>query len=885
MSKSSSRVAKIRRLDPFYEREKEKYENPLPSREYMLQTLEGAARPMHESELANQLAINDDELVPFERRIRAMEREGQLMRNRKGALILPNKADLVACRVEGHPDGFGFARPETSVGRDKSADIFLDNRQMEKALHGDRVLVRVTGTDRRGRPEGSIVEVTERANTEVVGRVFDEYGVRYVVPEDRRLHTRIVIAPEPASAAGKRSRNTRAAKSGENAVQPGQVVVAEILEQPGKRTLPVGRIKEFLGNYADPGMEIEIALRKHDLPFEFPKSVLDEASKLPETVMVEKDLGQREDLRDLPLVTIDGETAKDFDDAVFAEALPKGKGWRLIVAIADVSHYVRPGSALDIEATARGNSVYFPRRVIPMLPEKLSNGLCSLNPDVDRLAMVCDAQVSTEGEVVKYRFYPAVFRSRARLTYNQVWLWLSGDLQPVTPAHQAIQPQLHTLYHLFKVLHAARFKRGAIDFDTIETQMRFNDQGKIEAIVPVIRNDAHRLIEECMLAANVCAADFLEKKKQPGLFRIHGTPAPAKLEALRDFMKEFGLVLEGGDAPTGKDYGKLLDQIRGRPDFSLLQTILLRSMQQAIYSPDNIGHFGLSYEYYTHFTSPIRRYPDLLVHRAIKNALKFEKVTLPATEAAWEEIGLHCSATERRADEATRDVEAWLKCYYMQDRVGEVFDGTISGVTAFGAFVTLDQVYVEGLVHISDLGSDYFHFDPIRHCLLGERTKQQYRVGDRLRVKLVRADLESNRIDFVPATALDEAVQSALDVSGSQASDRQTVALARSRKTGRPLAVEQHLLEVEEARAQARVQKDAVRKPALDRPGTPAGKSRALGRHKPAGAKPGKVQSAPAAKATAKAKAKPKSKPAAQSPAKPKAQPKTTSTRVRRVKP
>ena len=829
MSKNSPRVAKIRRLDPFYEREKAKYENPLPSREYMMQTLESAARPMHESELANKLAINDDERVPFERRIRAMEREGQLMRNRKGALILPNKADLIACRVEGHPDGFGFARPETSVGRDKSADIFLDNRQMEKALHGDRVLVRVTGTDRRGRPEGSIVEVTERANTDVVGRVFDEYGVRYVVPEDRRLHTRIVIAPASTSAVanGKRVRKPR---STEPDVLPGQVVVAEILEQPGKRTLPVGRIKEVLGNYADPGMEIEIALRKHDLPFEFPKAVIDEAAKLPEEVVVGRDLGKREDLRDIPLVTIDGETAKDFDDAVFAEALPKNKGWRLVVAIADVSHYVRPGSALDIEATARGNSVYFPRRVIPMLPEKLSNGLCSLNPDVDRLAMVCDAEITPEGDVVKYRFYPAVFRSRARLTYNQVWSWLSGELQPATPVHQALQPQLHTLYALFKALHAARFKRGAIDFDTVETQMRFNDKGKIEAIVPVIRNDAHRLIEECMLAANVCAADFLEKKKQPGLFRIHGTPAPAKLEALRDFMKEFGLGLEGGDSPTGKDYGKLLDQIRERPDFSLLQTILLRSMQQAIYSPDNIGHFGLSYEYYTHFTSPIRRYPDLLVHRAIKTALKFEKVQLPANEAAWEEIGLHCSATERRADEATRDVEAWLKCYYMQDRIGEVFDGTISGVTAFGAFVTLDQVYVEGLVHISELGTDYFHHDPIRHCLIGERTKQQYRVGDRLRVKLVRADLESNRIDFVPATATDEAVQAGVSERGESAtSERDALALERSRKTGRPVAVERHLLDMEAEKGQA--QRGTRKKPGVSSSvGTPAGKSRAIGR-------------------------------------------------------
>ena len=900
MSKTSKRnspgLAKVRRQDPHYERERQKYENPLPSREYVISILHSAGRPVDEYELAQKLAITDQELEAFERRIRAMEREGQLMRNRKGALILPTKADLIACRIEGHPDGFGFARPETSIGRDKSADIFLDNRQMEKALHGDRVLVRVTGKDRRGRPEGSIVEVTEHANSEVVGRVFDEYGVRYVVPEDRRLHTRIVIAPEPV-VAGKRPRKP---KNGESTVQPGQVVVAEILEQPGKRTLPVGRIKEVLGNYADPGMEIEIALRKHDLPFEFPQAVLDEAAKLPEEVIVEKDLGKREDLRDIPLVTIDGETAKDFDDAVFAEALPKGKGWRLVVAIADVSHYVLPNSPLDKEAYSRGNSVYFPRRVIPMLPEKLSNGLCSLNPDVDRLAMVCDAQVNADGEVTQYRFYPAVFQSRARLTYNQVWGWLSGEVAPTTPVHQAVQPQLHTLYALFKALHAAREKRGAIDFDTVETQMRFNEQGKIEAIVPVIRNDAHRLIEECMLAANVCAADFLEKKKQPGLFRIHGTPSPEKLQALRDFMKEFGLGLEGGDSPTGKDYGKLLDQIRERPDFSLLQTILLRSMQQAIYSPDNIGHFGLSYEYYTHFTSPIRRYPDLLVHRAIKNALKFEKGQLPPGEGAWEEIGLHCSATERRADEATRDVEAWLKCYYMQDRIGEVFDGTVSGVTAFGAFVTLDQVYVEGLVHISELGSDYFHHDPIRHCLIGERTKQQYRVGDRLRVKLVRADLESNRIDFVPATATDEAVQAEAGAGAKIAGERDALALARSRKTGRPLAVERHLLEVELTKAQEAPRKKPV---VSGHVGTPAGKSRALGRQKPSGhrsqadRKPGpaaktgskakltkSVKSVDTTKAPAKASAKAKAKTTANPVAKQKAKARNTNNRTRRAK-
>jgi ribonuclease R len=454
-------------------------------------------------------------------------------------------------------------------------------------------------------------------------------------------------------------------------------------------------------------------------------------------------------LRDLPLVTIDGETAKDFDDAVFAEK--KGKGWRLVVAIADVSHYVKPGMALDREAFERGNSVYFPRRVIPMLPEKLSNGLCSLNPDVERLAMVCDMEINTRGNIKDYRFYPAVFRSRARLTYTQAWDWLSGAGRPEGRAQESLQVHLRALYDLFKVLLKARHKRGAIDFETVETMMLFDDQGKIERIVPVERNDAHRLIEECMLAANDCASDFLQKRKQTCLYRVHEGPTPEKLENLRGFLGQFGLGLPGGDNPTARDYAALLDQVKDRPDAQLLQTMMLRSLRQATYSPDNVGHFGLSYEHYTHFTSPIRRYPDLLVHRSIKAALAGERYT-PGDSGKpgdWAEIGLHCSMTERRADEATRDVTSWLKCYYMRDRVGEEFGGTIAAVVPFGVFVALDSVYVEGLVHVSDLGEDYFQFDAAKQQMLGVRTGQRFRLGDRLRVRLVRADLESGRIDFV----------------------------------------------------------------------------------------------------------------------------------------
>jgi ribonuclease R len=711
----------LRLQDPFLEREREQYEHPLPSREFILQLLTEQGAPVSDDELLDMLLIEPEEEDLFSRRLRAMERDGQIMRNRKRAICVVDKLDLIKGKVQGHPDGFGFLIPE-----DGSADMFLSEKEMHQVLNGDVVMVRQAGTDRRGRPEAKIVEVLERANNKVVGRLYEEHGIQFVVAENRRISQDILVA---AGASG--------------GAKAGQVVILEIIKHPDKHAQPIGRIVQVLGNYADPGMEIEIALRKHDLPYEFSQDA-ERQAKAISPVVSEQDWAGREDIRNLALVTIDGETARDFDDAVYCE--PVKGGYRLVVAIADVSHYVQTNDALDREAILRGNSVYFPRRVIPMLPEELSNGLCSLNPQVDRLCMVCDMHISSHGEIGKYRFYPSVMYSNARLTYNQVAEMLAQPDGELALSNAAIVPHLQHLYDLFQKLLKAREKRGAIDFETVETQMIFTDQGKIERIVPVVRNDAHKLIEECMLAANVCAAGFLQEHQHTVLYRIHQGPTPEKLEALREFMKEFGLGLTGDDEPQASDYSKLLKRIKGRPDAALLQTVMLRSLRQAKYEPENIGHFGLGYDAYTHFTSPIRRYPDLLVHRAIK-AVLHGKQYQPAQK--WAELGIHCSMTERRADDATRDVDSWLKCFYMRDHLGSVFTGTVSSVTSFGMFVSLDDLYVEGLVHISELGKDYFHFDAAKHHLLGERTGQSYRLGDRVQVRVVKVDMESTKIDFV----------------------------------------------------------------------------------------------------------------------------------------
>ncbi|HUN67839.1 MAG TPA: ribonuclease R [Burkholderiales bacterium] len=679
----------------------------------ILSALERAGAPLTRKELMASVAGNGRARTALEASLAELERSGSVVKNRAGSFLVATRIAVIAGRIEGHRDGHGFLVPD-----DGGPSVFLPPAEMRQVMHGDRAAVRVSGQDPRGRPSGTIVEVLARGSRRIVGRLHKEHGVLFLVPEDRRIPLDILIPPD---------------QTGNG--KPGQVATVELVAQPSKHAQPIGRVAEVLGNYADSGMEIEIALRKFDLPHEFSKKALALARSMPDGVRPE-DIKGRKDLRDLPFVTIDGETAKDFDDAV--HAVREGRGFRLRVAIADVSHYVRHGDALDLEARERGTSVYFPRRVIPMLPEKLSNGLCSLNPDVDRLAMVCDMAIGPDGKVARYEFYAAVFRSHARLTYNAVWEMLSKG--------RASQ-ELQVLHQCYKALSEERTRRGAIDFESVETKMEFDAQGKILRIVPEPRNEAHRLIEECMLAANVCAGGFLAGRAHPVLYRVHDVPAPEKVSALRDFLAELGLKLPGGEKPEPRDYAQILQKIKPRPDFSLLQTILLRSLKQAVYTPENVGHFGLAYEAYAHFTSPIRRYPDLLVHRAIKALLANQKYS----GIDWEEIGRHCSETERRADDASRDVENWLKCFYMQDRVGGVFDGTVTGVTAFGLFVMLDQYYVDGLLHISELGRDYFRFEPTRHMLLGERTGRRYRLADRIKVKLVRVDLETRKIDLVPA--------------------------------------------------------------------------------------------------------------------------------------
>lgn len=715
--------------DPFYQRESEKYADPIPSREFIMRILEEYGRPMSRVQLIDELDVPDEEKqTALGFRLRAMLRDGQLMQDRRGRYCLLKHINLQRGTVQGHRDGYGFFIPDAG-----GPDMMLSAREMREVMHGDKVLAYQTSLDRRGRPEGKIHEVIEHVNVTVVGRFFSEHGVNFVVPDSKRLTQDISIPPEWVADA-----------------KNGQMVLVELLAYPSKRSQSIGKILHVVGEHMAPGMEIEVAILAHGIPVHWPADVLDSVMSIPQHVD-EAALKNRTDLRSLSFVTIDGEDAKDFDDAVYCEVNARG-GFQLLVAIADVSHYVPAGSALDQEAAKRGNSVYFPGKVIPMLPEALSNGICSLNPKVDRLCMVADMAISAEGKITRSRFYRAVIHSQARLTYTTVGNWIEQGAADV--AHTALWPMIKTLHALFLILHQNRKERGAMDFDSTETKIEFDAQRKIQCIVPLVRNDAHRLIEECMLAANVAVARFLEKEKIPTLYRVHAPPEEDKVTALRQFLGEFGLQLTGGKVPKPKDFQRTLEAVEGRPDAHLIETVMLRSLKQAQYIEANDGHFGLAYPAYTHFTSPIRRYPDLLIHRAIGHLVDNQSAeTFAYSHEEMSRLGKHCSATERRADDATRDVVSWLKCEFMQDKIGQVFTGRISSVTSFGIFVELDTVYVEGLVHVTSLKNDYYRFDAIKHRLVGERGGQVYGLGDNMTVLVARVDLDERKIDFEPVVA------------------------------------------------------------------------------------------------------------------------------------
>jgi ribonuclease R len=658
--------------------------------------------------------------------------------------------------VQGHRDGHGFV-----IRDDGRADVYLSPQEMRAVLHRDRVKVRILRLDQRGRPEARVVEILERKKTPIIGRLLQEGGIWLVAPEDKRYGHDVLI-PKNATATA----------------QAGQVVAVELTEVPSMYSQPVGRVTEVLGEIDDPGMEIEIAVRKYEVPHKFSAETLAQAEKLPDSVKA-ADRKNRIDLTDVELVTIDGEDARDFDDAVYCEPAKIGKstpGWRLVVAIADVSHYVKPGEPINADAYERATSVYFPRRVIPMLPEKLSNGLCSLNPHVERLAMVCDMLITAAGEIHAYQFFPAVICSHARFTYTEVASILGNTRGPEAAKHKALVPQLLNLHEVYRALLKERTRRGAVDFETTETQIVCDDNGRIEKIVPRTRTEAHKLIEEAMLAANVCSADFIARAEHPALYRVHEGPTPEKKVLLQNYLRALGLGLSVSDEPTPAEFQAIAAATKERPDALQIHTMLLRSMQQAIYTHINNGHFGLAYEAYTHFTSPIRRYPDLLVHRVIKallagkryaltvgvsnsapahsaSANRKKPVVMPsiattAEDGKWEVAGIHCSVNERRADEASRDVEAWLKCRYMRERLGEEYAGTVSSATSFGLFVQLDSLYVEGLVHITELGGEYYRFDEVRQELRGEHSGMRYGVGTHVRVQVIRVDLDARKIDF-----------------------------------------------------------------------------------------------------------------------------------------
>ncbi|MEZ5461572.1 ribonuclease R [Dokdonella sp.] len=711
--------------DPFARREAQRYENPIPSREAILALLSEQAAMMKTEAVAAALGLRSEQDVDaLTKRLAAMVRDGQLLQNRRGGYGVAEKLDLIPGVVLANAEGYGFLRPDEG-----GEDLYLSPAQMRTVLHGDRVLGSVVGVDRRGRRQGAIVEVLERRASRLVGRVIVEDGLVLVSPDDRRVHQDILIRP-----------------GNELGARAGQIVIAEISDPPTQHRGPMGRILAVLGERLTPSIIVEMAIASHNLPHEWPDTVTRQAAEVDPQVL-DSEIKGRVDLRSMPLVTIDGEDARDFDDAVYAES--NAQGSRLVVAIADVSHYVSVGSALDEEAYLRSTSVYFPGFVVPMLPETLSNGICSLNPKVDRLCMVCDMQVDRNGEVVSSKFYDAVMRSHARLTYTKVWEAVGEKLDDVRAELSDLMPRLECLHQLYKLLAKARQKRGSIDFESTEVKFRLAASGEVIQLGSEPRNDAHKLIEECMIAANVQAARFLLKKRIPAPYRVHEPPPASKFEDLLEFLREFKLKLPPAGEVKPSDFAALLKKIRDRPDVSLIESVILRSQSMAVYQPENTGHFGLALDAYAHFTSPIRRYPDLLVHRAIRYAINGGKpAEYEYSPTQMGSMSVHCSHNERRAQEAERDVDERYKCAWMEKHVGSEFDGVVSGVTSFGLFVELTESKINGLVHITQLPNDYYHFDPKRHLLKGERRGLSFRLGDQVRIQVLRASLEDRKIDF-----------------------------------------------------------------------------------------------------------------------------------------
>jgi len=710
---------------PGHPRDSGRLKGSAPSRQDIIDLLEDQGKPLQRRHIVERLDVkSDNSREILRRRLMAMVRDGQLVKNRRNAYGLPAKMDLVAGRISAHPDGYGFVMPE-----DGNTDLYLSPRQMRSVLHGDRVLASVIGVDSRGRREGAVREILERAHERVVGRFMEESGIALVVPDDARINQDILVPLGDTAGA-----------------RPGQVVVAEIVQQPGQRQPPVGRVIEILGKSGAPGMATEIAIRNFGLPYEWPEAVEAEAEAFGDSVSDSMIQGRR-DLRDLPLVTIDGADARDFDDAVYAQR--RKNGWRLVVAIADVSAYVKPGCPLDREAEHRATSVYFPGRVIPMLPEALSNGLCSLKPEVDRLCLVCDLSINDSGKVTRSRFDAAVMRSQARLTYEQVWDWLVSGKPEIRPDTSAVSSSLKDLYSLYKALRRARTRRGAIDFESTEVKFLFDERGAVADIQPYERNDAHMLIEECMITANVEAANFLLRHKLPAPFRSHEPPQPDRLESLQQFLRGLGIRIPWKKRPEPRDFEQIVQEIKGRDDQPLIMAVLLRAQSMATYQAHNSGHFGLALAAYAHFTSPIRRYPDLLVHRAIHHVIeRHGSREYPWSQDRMEKLSEQCSHRSRRAEEAERDVNDRLKAFFMEQHIGDEFNGQVTGVTSFGLFVELAQNHVSGLVHITSLPNDYYHFDPVVHRLTGDRSGKVFQLAQKVKVKVMAVNVDERKIDF-----------------------------------------------------------------------------------------------------------------------------------------